>query len=187
MATIVEEDRDQTTEEALGLPPLSPTTKTELATLKLRLSPLLTAESSLADRLSGGVQVGSSAKKRGGGVYVRSGWQTTLAVSGRKRRYDESGAQSDEEGKDIGRDYVQEELSKISRMLAACSDDVKVLWNHNVVRTLIEKRKLRLQESADQCVSSCPLHFRLADQIQLRQFHAEHRSCHRSRLQTLYG
>lgn len=126
---------------------LSNTAKTELATLKLRLSPLLTAEASLAERLSGGVQVGALAKRRGGGVYVRNGWQTTLQVSGKKRRHDESVGVA-EQGAN-GSDPVQEELDKISRMLSACREDVKALWSHQVVRTLISKRRLRLQESAE--------------------------------------
>ena len=135
-----------------GLPTLTNTTRRELATLKLRLSPLLTAEASLADRLSGGVQVGTLARRRGGGVYVRSGWQTTMSVSGKKRRHSEEGR--DEEG-DAGKgklNAVEEELNKISRLLFACQDDVKALWAHPVVRAIIDKRKLRLQESAEQYV-----------------------------------
>lgn len=123
---------------------LSGAAKTELATLKLRLSPLLTAEASLADRLSGGVQVGALAKRRGGGVYVRTGWQTTLQVSGKKRRHEESLDMIEN-----GYDPVQEELDKIARMLLACKEDVKALWSHHVVQMLINKRRLRLQESAE--------------------------------------
>lgn len=147
-ADIVEIDADASKGDAEApIVQLSNTAKTELATLKLRLSPLLTAESSLADRLSGGVQVGALAKRRGGGVYVRNGWQTTLQLSGKKRRHDESvGAKDDGIN---GYDPVQEELDKISRMLFACREDVKALWAHQVVKTLINKRRLRLQESAE--------------------------------------
>ena len=54
-AEIAEQDALAKAESEGGLPTLTNTTRRELATLKLRLSPLLTAEASLADRLSGGV------------------------------------------------------------------------------------------------------------------------------------
>lgn len=132
---------------------LSMAARTELATLKLKLSPLLSAEAGLADRLSGGVQVGALAKRRGGGVYVRTGWQTTMSVSGRKRRHSE---ENDSKGKEVQdgeqrtRDVIQKELEDISSLLYACREDVKALWAHAAVRSLIDKRKLRLQESAEQ-------------------------------------
>lgn len=148
VADITEVDVDNSKGESEApMAQLSNAAKTELATLKLRLSPLLTAEASLADRLSGGVQVGALAKRRGGGVYVRNGWQTTLQVSGKKRRRDESVGANDE--LENGTDPVQEELDKIQRMLEACREDVKALWAHQVVRTMISKRRLRLQESAE--------------------------------------
>lgn len=52
------------------------TWRTQLANLKLRLSPLVGMESSLASRLSGGGGVAMNGGK--GGVFVRRGWQTTL-------------------------------------------------------------------------------------------------------------
>lgn len=134
---------------------LSNVAKTELATLKLRLSPIAAAESGLAERLSGGVQVSELAKRRGGGVYVRSGWQSTARFAGRKRRADgqtaegngtaESAARNEEKTR---RDPFEDELDRIATMLFACKDDVKELWGHPVVKILIERRKLRLQESA---------------------------------------
>lgn len=142
---IAEDDAIAKSESDGGLPALTNQTRTELATLKLKLSPLLSAEASLADRLSGGVQVGTLARRRGGGVYVRSGWQTTVSVSGRKRRHDEDG-QEDTSGRP---DPVEEELNSIARMLYAFREDVKELWAHSVVRAIIDRRKLRLQESAE--------------------------------------
>ncbi|PAV16151.1 G- alpha subunit [Pyrrhoderma noxium] len=136
---------------------LSMAARTELATLKLKLSPLLSAEAGLADRLSGGVQVGALAKRRGGGVYVRTGWQTTMSVSGRKRRHSE---ENDSKGKEVQdgeqrtRDVIQKELEDISSLLYACREDVKALWAHAAVRSLIDKRKLRLQESAEHFLNS---------------------------------
>lgn len=122
---------------------LSASNKTELATLKLRLSPLVTAEAGLAEKISGGVQISAVAKRRGGGVYVRSGWQSNARLMGPKRR---AGGQYPEEH---GKDPMDEELDRISRMLFACRDDIKALWSHPIIKLLIEKRKLRLQESAE--------------------------------------
>ncbi|KAL5525745.1 hypothetical protein ACEPAG_7082 [Sanghuangporus baumii] len=152
-AEIAEQDALAKAESEGGLPTLTTTTRRELATLKLRLSPLLTAEASLADRLSGGVQVGTLARRRGGGVYVRSGWQTTMSVSGKKRRHSEDN-NHDEENASGRPNPVEEELNKISRLLFACRDDVKALWSHPVVRAIIDKRKLRLQESAEHFMKS---------------------------------
>ncbi|TDL19939.1 guanine nucleotide binding protein alpha subunit [Rickenella mellea] len=107
-------------------------TKAELARLRLRLSPLCSAEKVLADRLSGGVQVGAGAQKRGGGVYVRAGWQ---AQAGKKLR---SGDEDEED-----------ELTKIARVLANCREDVKELWQHPSVKGLVASRKMRLEESSE--------------------------------------
>lgn len=144
---------------------LSNAAKTELATLKLRLSPIAAAEAGLAERLSGGVQVSELAKRRGGGVYVRSGWQSTARFAGRKRRADGESAEDNRNAESASeqksrRDPLEEELDRIASMLSACKDDVKELWRHPVVKVLIEKRKLRLQESAELCVIYSMLHRR---------------------------
>jgi guanine nucleotide-binding protein subunit alpha len=136
---------------------LSAAARTQLATLKLRLSPLVTTEATLADRLSGGVQVSAVAKRRGGGVYVRSGWQKNSSedaapgskAAGKRRRVEDDGHLS-ENGLANGSDHMEDELEKIARMLHNCREDLKVLWGHSFVKFLIEKRKLRLQESAEQ-------------------------------------
>ncbi len=132
--------------------PLSPPARTQLANLKLRLSPLVSAESALADRLSGGMQLNASAKRRGGGVYVRSGWQSNVRINGRKRRADDGhGKAAVSEAANL-RNQLEEELDKVGRMLDACKGDIKQLWTHPFIKLLIDKRKLRLQESADQYV-----------------------------------
>ena len=51
----------------------------QLANLKLRLSPLVGLEASLATRLSGGGGISVSGGK--GGVFVRRGWQTSVQSS----------------------------------------------------------------------------------------------------------
>ena len=131
---------------------LSAAARTQLVTLRLQLSPLVGVESTLADRLSGGAQVSALAKRRGGGVYVRSGWQSNVRINGRKRRADESDGGANGKAPENARNQLEEELDNVARMLNACQNDIKALWNHPFVKLLIDKRKLRLQESADQYV-----------------------------------
>jgi guanine nucleotide-binding protein alpha-1 subunit len=109
----------------------------QIATLRLRLSPLIAADAQLADLLSGGVTVAGSGK---GGVYVRSGWQTRTANQTiyRGRRSKRSPTPPRENGNTV--------LGEIRRMLDACKYDIKALWEHPQVKTLIAKRRLRLEE-----------------------------------------
>lgn len=109
----------------------------QIATLRLRLSPLVSADTQLADLLNGGVTVAGSGK---GGVYVRSGWQTRTTEDPlyRGRRDKRSPTPQDENGNTL--------LDEIRRMLDACKYDIKALWEHPQVKTLIAKRRLRLEE-----------------------------------------
>ena len=132
---------------------LSAAARTELATLKLRLSPLVTVESTLADRLSGGVEVTATAKRRGVGVYVRSGWQKRSdgdAAPGSKAAGKRRVVEDNYSNGLNGADHMEDELDKTARLLNNCREDIKTLWHHPFVKFLIEKRKLRLQESAEQ-------------------------------------
>ncbi|KDR76003.1 hypothetical protein GALMADRAFT_458108 [Galerina marginata CBS 339.88] len=118
----------------------------QIANLRRRLSPLVVAESQLADRLSGGITVSGSGK---GGVYVRSGWQSRtienalgkIKAKGRpsstEKRHRES--ESDDAPPDP---MVQE----IGQMLQACEDDIHELWSHPTVKGMIAKRRLKLDE-----------------------------------------
>jgi len=158
--------------------PLSPPARTQLANLKLRLSPLVSSESALADRLSGGVQLNASAKRRGGGLYVRSGWQSNVRINGRKRRADEGhGKAAVSEAVNL-RSQLEEELDKVGRMLDACKDDIKQLWSHPFIKLLIDKRKLRLQESADHFFNSI-------DRVTEHEYTPSTDDILRSRLQTM--
>lgn len=113
----------------------------QIATLRLRLSPLVAAESTLADRLSGGVRVSGSGK---GSVYVRRGWQ--LRSSGRNLSSRASGSSPSpviEAGNSLA---VSEVVEEVGRILLASKEDVKALWRSDVVQKMIKRRRLRLEE-----------------------------------------
>jgi len=115
----------------------------QIATLRLRLSPLVAAEGTLADRLSGGVRVSGSGK---GSVYVRHGWQLR---SGPRRSYGTTGPSASpiaEVGSSV---TVSEVVEEVGRILDASKEDVKALWRSDVVQTMIKRRRLRLEEWAE--------------------------------------
>ncbi|KAF8813180.1 guanine nucleotide-binding protein [Phlegmacium glaucopus] len=117
----------------------------QIAILRRRLSPLISSEPQLADRLSGGISVSGSGK---GGVYVRSGWQarTIEGALGRKRM---NGSSSNEKHPrdSVSRDEVIDALvQEVGHLLEVCEGDIKELWSHPTVKGLIVKRRLKLDE-----------------------------------------
>jgi guanine nucleotide-binding protein subunit alpha len=127
----------------------------EIATLRLRLSPLVAAEATLADRLSGGVRVSGSGR---GGVYVRRGWQlrsNTRNLSSASRSRGSTGALPSpvfETGNSMN---VAEVVEEVGRILDASKEDVKALWRSDVVQKMIKRRRLRLEEWAELYVFVC--------------------------------
>ncbi|KZT29596.1 G-protein alpha subunit [Neolentinus lepideus HHB14362 ss-1] len=115
----------------------------QIANLRLRLGPLVAAETGLGDRLSGGVTVSGSGK---GSVYVRSGWQTRTILGCRHGR-----ASIDSRNAELNVDeLVKDELVQdVAKMLDASKDDIQELWEHPTVRRMIAGRKLRLEEWAE--------------------------------------
>ncbi len=104
----------------------------QIATLRLRLSPLVAAEGTLADRLSGGVRVSGSGK---GSVYVRHGWQLR---SGPRRSHGTTGPSASpiaEVGSSV---TVSEVVEEVGRILDASKEDVKALWRSDVVQIMIK-------------------------------------------------
>jgi guanine nucleotide-binding protein subunit alpha len=99
------------------------------------------AEAILAERLSGGLKVCGSGK---GGVYVRSGWQTTTVVgrSKGKGKARSTGNTPDEAETD-------QLVVDVSKMLTAGKDDIIQLRSHPSVAKLIEKKRLRVEEWAE--------------------------------------
>jgi len=113
---------------------------TPIALLRLRLSHLVSMDSALADRLSGGVTVSGSGK---GGVYVRSGWQARTIESAKAKTKQPSTKQNQSAHSDTPYDPL---VTDVARMLKSSEDDIRELWNHSVVKDLIAKRRLKLDE-----------------------------------------
>ncbi|KAF8519526.1 guanine nucleotide binding protein alpha subunit [Gautieria morchelliformis] len=118
----------------------------QLANLRLRLSPLVGVEASLASRLSGGGGVAMNGGK--GGVFVRRGWQSSVASGPLTAGYPR-GHSAWMPGKASVSGPVSLADDPIARMLEASKDDIKELWQHPSVRTLVKKRRLRLDDSAE--------------------------------------
>ncbi|KAJ3830062.1 guanine nucleotide-binding protein [Lentinula raphanica] len=114
--------------------------RSTIASLRRRLSPLISADTALADRLSGGITVSGSGK---GGVFVRSGWQArTIENALGRRRVRNSSEYGVKKAEEIQDALVQD----VSHMLDASKDDIRELWAHPTVKGLIAKRRLKLDE-----------------------------------------
>ena len=111
----------------------------QIATLRLKLSPLVVAEASLADRLTGGNRNAGKTK-----VLVRRGWQSQAA--GRRGRSLGSPGDWDTYNEPAQLDELVEE---VARILDICQNDVRQLWENDAVRKMIKRRRLRLDESAE--------------------------------------
>ncbi|KAG2067486.1 guanine nucleotide-binding protein [Suillus decipiens] len=98
---------------------------TAISDLRRRLLPLTNTEPQLADRLSGGVSVSGSGK---GEVYVRSGWQARTIQKALSV---------------IDADPL---VDDVARMLEQSREDIRTLWENQVVRALMTSRKLKLDE-----------------------------------------
>lgn len=119
-----------------------------IANLRRRLSPLVSTDVQLADRLSGGITVSGSGK---GGVFVRSGWQarTIENALGRIRPRNSSDSHGKHHAVEVPQDPLVQE---VGRLLELSKEDIKELWNHPTVRALITKRRLKLDEWSELCV-----------------------------------
>lgn len=130
----------------------SPTKSSSISDLRRRLLLLVNTEPQLGDRLSGGVSVSGSGK---GEIYVRSGWQARTIHTGQKfigRRSKRAEAASAElvierpetaMSTDVNSDALAD---NVATMLDQSCEDITTLWEHPVVRALISKRKLKLDE-----------------------------------------
>ncbi len=124
----------------------------QIATLRLRLSPLVAAEATLADKLSGGIRVSGSGK---GDVYVRDGWQSRSAArnshsTARSRVASAPNFSLPSTVTDgLNSPIVAEAVEEVGRILDASKEDVKALWRSDVVQKMIKRRRLRLEEWAE--------------------------------------
>ncbi|KAF5359184.1 hypothetical protein D9756_003518 [Leucocoprinus leucothites] len=117
----------------------------QIAALRRKLSPLVSTDTQLADRLSGGIAVSGSGK---GSVYVRTGWQArtienALGRLSRRSYNDKKERQSISSDVQVVQDIL---ILDVARMLALFEADIKELWNHPTVRGMIAKRRLKLDE-----------------------------------------
>lgn len=117
----------------------------QIANLRRRLSPLISSDPQLADRLSGGISVSGSGK---GGVYVRSGWQArTIENALGKRRTNGSSPNEKRTRESVSHDEIIDALVQdVGHLLEVCEGDVRELWSHPTVKGLIAKRRLKLDE-----------------------------------------
>jgi hypothetical protein len=120
----------------------------QIATLRLRLSPLVAAECTLADRLSGGIRVSGSGK---GDVYVRDGWQSRSAARNSRSRV--ASAPNFSLPNPLSDGVISlnaaEAVEEVGRILDASKENVKALWRSDVVQKMIKRRRLRLEEWAE--------------------------------------
>ncbi|KAG8970219.1 hypothetical protein FRC03_010409 [Tulasnella sp. 419] len=128
----------------------------QFAAIKLRLSPLTLAEDLLVRQLAGdgedeatqlgnyhlngknGTSVGNKVKE----VFVRSGNNWKKAFSGSNRQKDNDSTTS---SSDSGHNSLKDDPFKL---VAACADDMAALWTDRTVRQILERKKVRLQESS---------------------------------------
>ncbi|KAI0300843.1 G-protein alpha subunit [Russula brevipes] len=145
----VEDHSSQTPRPFSSTDPLVTEAQKQIATLRLRLSPLVAAEGTLADRLSGGIRVSGSGK---GTVYVRHGWQdrsTTRHSTPSSRSRGPSGALANPVTEIGNIVTVSEVVEEVGRILDASKEDVKALWRSDIVQKMIKRRRLRLEEWAE--------------------------------------
>ncbi|KAI9057233.1 G-protein alpha subunit [Trametes sanguinea] len=149
--------------EEKSLSPSQLSLEKQVNVLRARLAPLLTAESSLAERLSGGIDVSGSGR---GSVFVRSGWQSrSLGLPfGKARDRTSSGGRFSLSGrtsldnqktneielKSRSADAQEDKLvHEVALILNACQQDIKELWALPAVKKLRDRRRLKLEEWAD--------------------------------------
>lgn len=118
----------------------------QIAALRRKLSPLVSTDTQLADRLSGGINVSGSGK---GSVYVRSGWQARTIENALGRLNKRS-----QDRKEISDNQVVQDILilDVARMLVLFESDIKELWDHPTVKGMIAKRRLKLDEWSELCV-----------------------------------
>jgi len=112
----------------------------QIAALRRKLSPLVSTDTQLADRLSGGINVSGSGK---GSVYVRSGWQARTIENAMSRFSKRSQDRKETSNNHVVQDML---IIDVARMLVLFESDIKELWDHPTVKGMIAKRRLKLDE-----------------------------------------
>jgi len=129
LPTVTEEVPVNSADEAN---PWSSEVETAVGRLRVKLLPLVAIEDTLASELSGGVLFSGGRS----GAYVRSGWQALVTPSWAISNNQPTVRQA------------SEVINLTGKTLNATVDALKSLWDHHVVRHLLDTRQLRLDESA---------------------------------------
>jgi guanine nucleotide-binding protein alpha-1 subunit len=111
-----------------------------VATLRLKLSPLVTQEEKLAVHLSGGVTIPSTSK---GDLFVRSGWQSRAIE---RHIEDDQSAKMSMDTTRSSFDGFDCLVGNTGQILQNLQQDIVELWNLPLTKVLISQRKLRLDE-----------------------------------------
>jgi guanine nucleotide-binding protein alpha-1 subunit len=115
---------------------VSPTFTSNHFDLQKKLEPLLHVEQSLIRKLSPPGQTAhlpGALKLREVSVNALSSWKSILSKLGHHSSPE-------------GQTFHTDEADAISEVIAARRDDIYALWTDPVVRGLLEKRKLRIQD-----------------------------------------
>ncbi|KJA18360.1 hypothetical protein HYPSUDRAFT_90079 [Hypholoma sublateritium FD-334 SS-4] len=107
----------------------------ELASLRVRLLPLLALEATLASELSGGVSITGGRSE----AFVRLGWQSLTAPSW---------AVGTDAKKAEATSRARMTTTLVARTMAETVDDIEALWMHEAVRFYTRQRRIRLDDSA---------------------------------------
>jgi hypothetical protein len=111
--------------------------QTELLNIRRNLLPLVAIEDALASELSGGVSITGGRP----GVYVRTGWQALVTPN---LNWPSAGSR-----KSLTSHTRAHEVTNLAAStLADALTEVEALWKYPSVKTLMQLRKLRLDESA---------------------------------------
>ena len=116
----------------------------DILNLQYRLSPLLSMEEALAERLNAGYHVDNETGSRE--MFVRRGWQFLTLPS------NETGLTSSDSPQ--ARPSLERDVTfcQASRLLEACKGDVQNLWSHSTVRRLIRRGRIFIKESSEMSV-----------------------------------
>lgn len=152
-AYVSDEDDDEKTPEPM-LPRLDFSEKHKL--LKLRLAPLRRVQVDLERRLGSGAEEPVPVPRgvptvaapfdndplafRSQEFYVRSstGWKGTLE----KLRSGSAGSREEA----VVRERKQQEDEEITAIIAGCRDDIHELWNDELVKVMLDRRKKRIED-----------------------------------------
>jgi guanine nucleotide-binding protein alpha-1 subunit len=114
--------------------------------LRMRLSPLLPVETALNRKLSPENYNPKSSRE----ISVRAGsnWKSMLSSMTSPKK-----AESSEQNNSAGRhNHTERSADDPTNILAACREDIVALWTDPIIRGVLKKQDIRLEDSAGLCV-----------------------------------